>query len=57
MKSKKVISLFTFGIFLVVAGALLKIFKNPQANLVMAIGLAFELMAGLLFIWNKIQKK
>ncbi|MDP3353923.1 MAG: gliding motility protein GldL [Flavobacteriaceae bacterium] len=57
MISKKVISFFTFGIFLVIAGALLKISKNPQASLILAVGLAFELLAGLLFIWNKIQKK
>ena len=56
MISKKVISFFTFGVFLIVAGALLKISKNPQANLVMAIGLVFELLAALLFIWNKLKK-
>ena len=57
MKINKVITLFTFGIFLIIAGSILKIATNPQASLVMAIGLVFELLAGLLFIWNKIKNK
>ena len=56
MKINKVISFFTFGVFLIIAGSILKITKNPQASLVLAIGLVFELLAGLLFIWNKIKK-
>jgi hypothetical protein len=56
MISKKVISLFTFGIFLLVAGVILNFVNNPQANLLMAIGLLFELLAALLFIWNKLKK-
>ena len=57
MISKKVISFFTFGIFLIIAGAILKISKNSQASLILAIGLVFELLATLLFIWNKLTKK
>ena len=57
MISKKVISIFTFGVFLIIAGAILKISKNPQASLIIAIGLMFELLAALLFIWNKLTKK
>lgn len=57
MISKKVISFFTFGVFLIIAGAILKINKNPQASLILAIGLVFELLAALLFIWNKLTKK
>ena len=57
MISKKVISFFTFGVFLIIAGAILKISKNPQASLILAIGLVFELLAVLLFIWNKLTKK
>jgi len=57
MISKKVISFFTFGAFLIIAGAILKISKNPQASLILAIGLMFELLAALLFIWNKLTKK
>lgn len=56
MNSKKVISLFTFGIFLIIAGAISKLFDWEQANLVIAIGLLFELMAVLYFCWNKIKK-
>ncbi|UMB54298.1 hypothetical protein MKD41_02180 [Lutibacter sp. A64] len=56
MISKKVISFFTFGVFLIIAGVILKFTKNPQSNLVMAIGLVFELFAALLFIWNKLKK-
>jgi hypothetical protein len=56
MISKKIISLFTFGIFLILAGAILKIAKNPQADLIIAIGLLFELLAALLFIWKKLKK-
>ena len=57
MISKKIISIFTFGIFLVVAGIILKIANNPQANLIIAIGLVFETIAVLVFVWNKIKKK
>ena len=56
MISKKVISLFTFGVFLLLAGGISKLFDWEQANMVMAVGLLFELMAALLFIWNKIKK-
>lgn len=57
MISKKVVSIFTFGVFLIIAGAILKISKNPQASLILAIGLMFELFAALLFIWDKLTKK
>jgi len=56
MSSRKLISLFTFGIFLIIVGAISKLFDWEQANLVIAIGLLFELLAGLLFSWNKIKK-
>ena len=55
MISKKIISIFTFGVFLIIAGAVLKISKNPQANIILATGLVFELFAALLFIWKKIK--
>jgi len=57
MKFTKIISLFTFGVFLLVAGAISKLFDWEQANIVIAIGLLFELLAALLFIWNKIKKQ
>jgi len=56
MKSSKVISIFTFGVFLLVGGSISKLFDWEQANLVIAIGLLFELLAALLFSWNKIKK-
>lgn len=56
MISKKVISIFTFGVFLIITGVILKLTNNPQANLIMSIGLVFELLAALLFIWNKLKK-
>jgi len=56
MITKQVISLFTFGVFLIIAGAITKITNWPQANLLLAIGLVFELLAALLFIWKKIKK-
>ena len=56
MISKNIISIFTFGIFLVIVGAFFKIMKWPQSNLLMAIGMLFELLALLLFIWKKLKK-
>ena len=54
MKANKIISFFTFGIFLLLIGAISKFFDWSQANLLMAIGLVFELLAALLFVWKKI---
>ncbi|WP_299526941.1 gliding motility protein GldL [uncultured Lutibacter sp.] len=56
MITKKVISLFTFGVFLILAGAISKFFNWSQSNLIMAIGLVFEILAALLFIWKKLKK-
>jgi hypothetical protein len=57
MISKRVITLFTFGVFLLVIGAITSFFEwGEQGNIIMATGLMFELLAGLLFIWNKIKK-
>ncbi len=56
MNSKRVVSLFTFGIFLILAGVISNFFNWSQSNLLMATGLVFELLAALLFIWNKIKK-
>lgn len=54
---KKEISFLTFGMLLVIIGAVLKISKGPQANLVLATGLVFELLAAILFIWKKLKNK
>lgn len=56
MISKKVISFFTFGVFLLVAGIILTFIENPQATIILTIGLIFELLAILIFVWNKLKK-
>lgn len=56
MITKRIISLFTFGIFLIIVGAISNFFDWAQANLIMSIGLVFELLAALLFIWGKLKK-
>jgi hypothetical protein len=57
MMSNKVVSFFTFGLFLILAGAISKFFNYSQSNLLMAIGLVFELLAALLFVWKKVNNK
>lgn len=54
--SKKVITLFTFGVFLIIIGALGKILHWPQASVLLATGLTFESAAIILFTWNKLKK-
>jgi len=56
MITKKIISTFTFGIFLLLAGAISKLFNWSQSDLIMAIGLVFEILALMLFIWGKLKK-
>ncbi|MFK5957698.1 MAG: hypothetical protein QM495_02395 [Lutibacter sp.] len=55
MITNKIVSIFTFGIFLIIVGVIAKVINWPQANLLFAIGLVFELLAALLFIWKKIK--
>lgn len=55
--TNKVVSVFTFGLFLILVSAISKLFNWPQANLVLAIGLVFELLAALLFAWKKVNNK
>lgn len=57
MMTNKVVSFFTFGLFLLLVGAISKLLNWSQASLVMAIGLVFELLASLLFAWKKINNK
>ncbi|WP_456424215.1 GldL-related protein [Lutibacter sp.] len=56
MGAKNIISFFTFGVFLIIVGVILKILKWPQANLILLIGLIFELLAILFYIWEKLKK-
>ena len=52
----RVAQFFTFGLFLVVVGAIGKFFDWNQANVIMASGLLFELLAAMLYIWNKLKR-
>ncbi len=53
--NKTVQSTFTFGIFLVIIGIIGKFFKWSQAEILLGLGIVFELLATLIFIWNKIK--
>ena len=55
--SRKIISIFTFGVFLLVAGAVAGLFDSPQSMVLIATGLTFEVLALLIFAWNKIKKR
>jgi len=54
--SKKVISFFSFGFFLIIIGAIGKILKWDQASVILATGLIFETLAILILAWDKIKK-
>jgi hypothetical protein len=54
--SKKIISVFTFGLFLIIVGAIGKLFNWEQATIILALGLSFETLALILFAWNRIKK-
>lgn len=48
-------SFFTFGLFLVVIGIISSFFKWKQSAILMAVGLIFELLAGIIYSYNKIK--
>ncbi len=54
--NKTVNSAFTFGIFLLLVGFVGKLLKWQQADILLAMGILFELFATLIFIWNKIKE-
>ena len=54
--NKTVNSAFTFGIFLLLLGFAGKFLKWQQADILLAMGILFELFATLVFIWNKIKE-
>jgi len=54
--NKMVNSAFTFGIFLLLLGIVGKFLKWQQADILLAMGILFELFATLIFIWNKIKE-
>jgi len=53
---KQIIPLFSFGIFLVIVGFIGKMTDWNQADLILSIGLLFELLAAMIFIWQKIKR-
>lgn len=55
MKKNSAFPFFTFGLFLVAIGIITSFFDWKQSNILMAIGLIFELLAGLIYSWNKIK--
>lgn len=54
--NKTVNSAFTFGVFLLLLGFAGKLLKWQQADIILAMGVLFELFATLVFIWNKIKE-
>jgi len=54
--NKKIISFFTFGLFLIIIGAIGKLFQWQQAMILIGVGLTFESLALILFAWNQIKK-
>ena len=49
-------STFSFGILLVTIGLIGYYLKWSQANIIILLGMLFEMYAALLFIWNKIKE-
>lgn len=55
--SNRVISLFSFGILLIVIGAIGSFFDWSQAMLFIGIGLTLESLALIIFAYNKINNR
>ena len=53
----RVTKFFTFGLFLVAIGAIGQFFDWDQANILLALGLLFELLAAMMYIWKKVRPK
>ncbi len=51
----KAYSFFTFGLFIVTIGIVSNFFGWKQSKILIAIGLVFELLAGVLYSWKKIK--
>ncbi len=54
--NKRIVSFFTFGLFLIIIGAIGRFLQWQQAMTLIAIGLIFETLALILFAWSKIKK-
>jgi hypothetical protein len=51
----RIAQFFTFGLFLVAIGVIGQFFDWKQANVILALGLLFELLAAMLYIWKKVR--
>lgn len=55
--SMRVISFFSFGILLILIGAIGSFFDWSQSMLFIGMGLTMESLALILFAWNKLRKR
>jgi len=55
--NSRVISLFSFGILLIIIGAVGSFFEWPQSMLFIGMGLTLESLALIIFAWNKIKNR
>lgn len=55
--NNRLISLFTFGILLILIGAVGSFFDWSQSKLFIGMGLTMESLALVLFAWNKIRNR
>lgn len=55
--NKNVISLFTFGLVLIIVGAIGTFFDWKQAMVFIGLGLTLESLALIIFAWNRIKNK
>ena len=54
--NKTIKSTFSFGILLVTVGLIGHYFDWGQSNIIILLGMLFEMYAALLFIWKKIKE-
>lgn len=55
--SMRVISFFSFGLLLILIGAIGSFFDWSQSMLFIGMGLTMESLALILFAWNKLRKR
>ena len=55
--SNRVLSFFSFGILLILIGAIGTFFEWEQAMLLIGMGLTMESLALIIFAWNRIKKR
>ncbi len=55
--NSRVISLFSFGILLIIIGALGSFFDWSQSMLFIGLGLTLESLALIIFAWKKIKNR